>query len=357
MVSSDVRNTPASRNSGSACARGWPGADMGGARKWTTGRLPRQPAQARGFRVRAAVRQPPARAARTAGCRRSCSSPPRSAYRSGTAQRRSASTPSLRVTTSVRSCCGRMSAGTAISYVSSPVMPSDCTVSVPLNCSGSTPMPTRLERWMRSKLLAITAFTPRSCVPFAAQSRERAGAVLLSTEHHRGCAVRDVLHGRVVDEHLLAGRLEQRDTAFLARAVRSGRDHQVLDAHIGEGAAHHHFMIAAARPVAVEVGLGHAVGGEPLAGRRIFLDRARRRNVIGGDRVAEDAQRACTANVDRSVPASWRSRRRRVAWRYTSTLASCRPGRRNRRPCPTAAWRWRGRCRGDDKWPDRAHVA
>ena len=30
----------------------------------------------------------------------------------------------------------------------------------------------RLERWIRSKLSAITARTPRSAVPFAAQSRE-----------------------------------------------------------------------------------------------------------------------------------------------------------------------------------------
>ena len=41
-----------------------------------------------------------------------------------------------------------------------------------LKVSGSTPMPTRFERWMRSKLSAITAFTPRSSVPFAAQSRD-----------------------------------------------------------------------------------------------------------------------------------------------------------------------------------------
>jgi hypothetical protein len=37
--------------------------------------------------------------------------------------------------------------------------------------SGSTPMPTRFERWMRSKLSAITAFTPSRYVPLAAQSR------------------------------------------------------------------------------------------------------------------------------------------------------------------------------------------
>ena len=56
--------------------------------------------------------------------------------------------------------------------VSSPLMPSDCAESAPRNCSGSTPMPTRLARWMRSKLRAITAFTPSSCVPLAAQSRD-----------------------------------------------------------------------------------------------------------------------------------------------------------------------------------------
>ncbi|CFN64333.1 Uncharacterised protein [Bordetella pertussis] len=58
------------------------------------------------------------------------------------------------------------------SNVSLPTMPSDCALSLPLNCSGSTPMPTRLLRWMRSKLRAITAFTPSSCVPLAAQSRD-----------------------------------------------------------------------------------------------------------------------------------------------------------------------------------------
>ena len=33
-------------------------------------------------------------------------------------------------------------------------------------------MPTRLLRWMRSKLRATTALTPSNCVPLAAQSRE-----------------------------------------------------------------------------------------------------------------------------------------------------------------------------------------
>ena len=33
-------------------------------------------------------------------------------------------------------------------------------------------MPTRLARWMRSKLRAITALMPSNCVPLAAQSRD-----------------------------------------------------------------------------------------------------------------------------------------------------------------------------------------
>jgi hypothetical protein len=55
---------------------------------------------------------------------------------------------------------------------SKPVSPSDCRVSPFTNSSGITPIPTRLERWMRSKLSAITARTPRSIVPLAAQSRD-----------------------------------------------------------------------------------------------------------------------------------------------------------------------------------------
>ena len=59
-----------------------------------------------------------------------------------------------------------------IAKVSSPVRPSDSAVWPSGNCNGSTPMPIRLERWMRSYDSAITALTPSSAVPLAAQSRE-----------------------------------------------------------------------------------------------------------------------------------------------------------------------------------------
>ena len=132
----------------------------------------------------------------------------------------------------------------------------------------------------------------------------RAGAVLLAAEDDRRRALGHVLHRRVVDEHLLARGLEQRHAAFLARAVGAGRDHQVLDAHVGEGAAHHHVVVAAARAVGVEVGLGDAVLLQPDAGRRRLLDRAGGRDVVGGDRVAEQRHRARA--LDR------RGRRRRL---------------------------------------------
>ncbi len=55
---------------------------------------------------------------------------------------------------------------------SSPLRPSVCQVVPSSNTSGSTPMPIRFERWMRSNDCATTARTPSSTVPLAAQSRE-----------------------------------------------------------------------------------------------------------------------------------------------------------------------------------------
>ena len=79
--------------------------------------------------------------------------------------------PSARWMTSVASDCGVIGAGHSMSTVSLPVSPRLDQVVPDLNCSGSTPMPTRLLRWMRSKLRATTAWMPSSCVPLAAQSR------------------------------------------------------------------------------------------------------------------------------------------------------------------------------------------
>jgi len=115
-----------------------------------------------------------------------------------------------------------------------------------------------------------------------------AGAVFLAAEHHRGRALGDVAHGGVVDRHLFLA--DQREAAFLAL------QHEVLDAHVGEGAAHHHLVVAAARAVAVEVGHRHVVLLQEDAGGRGGLDRAGGRDVVGGHRVAEHAEDARAAD-------------------------------------------------------------
>ena len=83
--------------------------------------------------------------------------------------------------------------------VSSPVRPSDSAVSPSGNCSGSTPIPTRLERWIRSKRLGDHG-------PHAEQRRalrrpvaRRPGAVLLAGQDHQRHALGRVALGGVVD--------------------------------------------------------------------------------------------------------------------------------------------------------------
>ena len=75
-----------------------------------------------------------------------------------------------------------------------------------------------------------------------------AGAVLLAGEDDERNAALGVLHAGVEDGHLLAFREQAGDAALGA-----GRE-LVAQAHVGEGAAHHDFVIAAARAVGVEVG-------------------------------------------------------------------------------------------------------
>jgi hypothetical protein len=50
----------------------------------------------------------------------------------------------------------------------------------PLNCSGSTPMPTRLERWMRSKLLRHDGLHAEQLRALGGPVARRAGAVFLA---------------------------------------------------------------------------------------------------------------------------------------------------------------------------------
>ena len=80
-------------------------------------------------------------------------------------------------------------------------------------------------------------------------------------------------------------------------APSRSRRELVAQADVGEGAAHHHFVIAAARSVGVEVDRLDAMRDEVLAGRAGRLDGAGRRDVIGGHAVAEIAEHARAGDV------------------------------------------------------------
>ena len=122
----------------------------------------------------------------------------------------------------------------------------------------------------------------------------RAGAVFLASQHHGRNALLQVRLGRVVDRGLTA--VIQRETALDRAAVRIRRQHQVLDPHIGEGAADHDVVVAAPAAVAVEIALLHAVLDQIAAGRGAVLERTGRADMVGGHRVAEQQQRFGAAN-------------------------------------------------------------
>ena len=125
----------------------------------------------------------------------------------------------------------------------------------------------------------------------------RPGAVLLARKNDGIGALRQIQHGGVVDRHFLdwgvTGRAKQRHAAFLAGTIDARRDHEVLDAHVGKSASHHHLVVAAARAIAIEVRLHHPVTDQPLPRGRALTDRARRGNMVGGDGVAEQRHDAC----------------------------------------------------------------
>jgi hypothetical protein len=75
-----------------------------------------------------------------------------------------------------------------IVMTSSPVRPSESADSPAGNCKGRMPIPMRFERWIRSKLWAITARTPEQAGALGGPVARRAGAVLGAGEHDEGDA-------------------------------------------------------------------------------------------------------------------------------------------------------------------------
>src|SRR6056297_2268300 len=110
-----------------------------------------------------------------------------------------------------------------------------------------------------------------------------AGAILLAPEDHERRALLLVGHGGVVDRALLAVRAE-------SVAAFDIVEHLVADADIGEGAAHHDLVVAAARAVGVEFAHRNLPVDEILACRGRLLEGAGGRDVVGGDEIAQNGQ-------------------------------------------------------------------
>ncbi len=140
----------------------------------------------------------------------------------------------------------------------------------------------------------MTALTPRSAVPLAAQSRDEPEPYSLLYQDDQRDALLDVVARGVVDErHRRVGLREvTREAALGAR-----RD-LVAQADVGEGAADHDLVVASAGAVGVEVTPLDAVLGEVLLlSRGVGLDGTGGRDVVGGDRVAELGQDAGALDV------------------------------------------------------------
>ena len=125
----------------------------------------------------------------------------------------------------------------------------------------------------------------------AAQSRDEPEPYSFPAMMISGTRLVAILHGGVVDGHFLAAGLMNGPAALGAGGE------QVAQADIRERAAHHHFVIAAARAVGIEVLRLHAVGDQIFSGGRIGGNRAGGRNMIGGDAIAEDRQSAQAVQI------------------------------------------------------------
>src|SRR4249919_2392790 len=118
----------------------------------------------------------------------------------------------------------------------------------------------------------------------------------MSSNDDQWNAFRLIGHRRIVDAHLLTGRLIYSHSAF------NTRNHEILDSHIGERAPGHDAIVAAACPVAVELRNRYALLLEVDAGRRGWLNRPSRADVIGSHRITEDRERPGANNIGDPAP-------------------------------------------------------
>ena len=115
--------------------------------------------------------------------------------------------------------------------------------------------------------------------------------VLLACQHNQGVALLHVLVSGIEERQLFAG--------GDVDCIRSdfSVEHLVCDPRIREGAAGHNLVISAAGAVLVEIFLLNSAFQQVAACWRVFGDVSGRRNMVGGDRITEDAQAVCIFQV------------------------------------------------------------
>ncbi|GBF30567.1 hypothetical protein MnTg04_00508 [bacterium MnTg04] len=97
-----------------------------------------------------------------------------------------------------------------------------------------------------------------------------AGTVFLAGNDQQRSPFVTVTHGGFVDGQLFAAGL-------MAGPAALGTGSQLVSqADIGKGAAHHHFVVTAPRPVGIEVCRFHALCPQVIGGRAVARNAARR---------------------------------------------------------------------------------
>ena len=104
------------------------------------------------------------------------------------------------------------------------------------------------------------SFNPQKRSAFGRPIPAGAGAILFATKYHQWGALFLVGHRGIINRRLVAVWTQCIATFYPVQ-------HFILDADIGEGATHHHLVIAAARAIGVELPRADLALGEIFTSR------------------------------------------------------------------------------------------
>ena len=121
--------------------------------------------------------------------------------------------------------------------------------------------------------------------PLGRPVARRARTIFLAGNHDERDALGGVANRRLEDGGGLAvGQVHRERPFFVGQGVS--------EPDIGEGAAHHDFVVTAPRPIRVELERRHVVCLKPFAGGGPGRDRPGGGDVVGGHRVAQEREDA-----------------------------------------------------------------